>query len=267
MKNLKRIFLSESFILSIIVLNAILIFIQEFEIRTQFTNLLESAFTIIFIIELFVKIQVYGFKKYLTSNWNKLDFLLILISVPSLATLFFNNGILTLNFLLVIRIFRVFKFFRLIRFFPNIDSLINGIQRAVKASYIVLIGYFSLVFIFSIVSCTLFKNIAPEFFNNPINSFYSIFRLFSIEGWYEIPDLIAERTNPLIAFLSKTYFILLLLGGGILGLSLVNSIFVDAMVSDNNDELSVRVENIERKIDEIHTLILEQNNNKVEPKQ
>ncbi|NLA24090.1 MAG: ion transporter, partial [Bacteroidales bacterium] len=32
-------------------------------------------------------------------------------------------------------------------------------------------------------------------------------------------------------------------------LSLVNSIFVDAMVSDNNDELERKVESLEAKID------------------
>lgn len=260
MKTLKKIFLADSFILALIVSNAILIFIQEFEVRIHITNILESIFTSLFLIELIVKVNEYGIKKYLSSNWNRLDFFLIVISIPSLASLFMRNGIVTLNFLLVLRILRVFKFFRLIRFFPNIESLISGIQRALKASYLVMFGYFSLIFIFSIISCTLFKDVAPEYFNNPLNSFYSIFRLFSIEGWYEIPDIIAARTNPIIGFLSKMYFILLLLGGGILGLSLVNSIFVDAMVSDNNDNLTEKVENIEKKIDEIYRVLQNDSN-------
>lgn len=37
--------------------------------------------------------------------------------------------------------------------------------------------------------------------------------------------------------------------GGIIGLSLVNSVFVDAMVSDNNDELNKEVERLHKKID------------------
>jgi voltage-gated sodium channel len=41
-------------------------------------------------------------------------------------------------------------------------------------------------------------------------------------------------------------------------LSIVNSIFVDAMVSDNNDELEKKIDSIDSKINEIMTKI---NNN------
>ena len=43
--------------------------------------------------------------------------------------------------------------------------------------------------------------------------------------------------------------------GGILGLSLVNSVFVDAMVSDNNDELTKEVERLHEKIDALNSKI------------
>ena len=113
------------------------------------------------------------------------------------------------------------------------------------------------------MTCSLYKQIAPEYFGNPLESFYSIFRLFSIEGWYEIPDLIASRSSPIIGFFSKLYFVFLLLCGGIIGLSLVNSIFVDAMVSDNNDELQKEVSNLSDKIETLTKKIdeLNQNNN------
>jgi len=262
MRKIRSLFLNDFFILAIIFCNALLIFIQEFELRSAWTNIIESIFTLLFVAELTIKITEYGFKKYLSSGWNRLDFILILVSIPSLASLFVNDGILAMNFFLSFRVLRIFKFFRLIRFFPNIDQLISGINRAFKASYIVLIGFFSLVFIFSIVSCSLFKGLAPEYFNNPLNSFYSIFRLFSVEGWYEIPDLIAERSTPFIAFMAKIYFMLILLGGGILGLSLVNSIFVDAMVSDNNDELILKIESLTEKVDK---LLKDNDNKQVKP--
>ena len=47
----------------------------------------------------------------------------------------------------------------------------------------------------------------------------------------------------------RIYFVLILILGGIIGLSLVNSIFVDAMVSDNNDELEDKVKQLNDKID------------------
>jgi len=54
------------------------------------------------------------------------------------------------------------------------------------------------------------------------------------------------------------YFIFVVLTGGIFGLSLVNSIFVDSMVSDNNDELEKKIDSLDSKIIKILTKI---NNN------
>ena len=99
------------------------------------------------------------------------------------------------------------------------------------------------------VTCALYKNIVPEYFSNPLESFYSIFRLLSAENSYAIPDLIENRSNGFVSFLSIIYFAGMLFGGGILGLSLVNSIFVDAMVSDNNDELKDEIKQLNNKID------------------
>jgi voltage-gated sodium channel len=76
-----------------------------------------------------------------------------------------------------------------------------------------------------------------------------------VEGWYEIPDLIAGKTNVVVAFLSKVYFILILLTGGIFGLSLVNSIFVDAMVSDNNEDLEKKVDALTSEISKLRERI------------
>ncbi|NQX82448.1 MAG: ion transporter, partial [Flavobacteriaceae bacterium] len=39
--------------------------------------------------------------------------------------------------------------------------------------------------------------------------------------------------------------------GGVFGMSLVNSIFVDAMVSDNNDNLERKIEELNKKMDRL----------------
>jgi voltage-gated sodium channel len=50
----------------------------------------------------------------------------------------------------------------------------------------------------------------------------------------------------------KLYFSLLLIVGGVIGLSLINSVFVDAMVSDNNDELNKEVADLHKKIEKYY---------------
>ena len=260
MKIIKRWFLNDYFVPGLIIANALVIFFQEFNISVSILDLLEPFFTILFLIEMGVKIQEFKFKNYIKDNWNKLDFVLVFLSIPSLAVLFCNDNVMQLNILLTFRVFRVFKFFRLVRFFPNVNHLIISVHKAIKASYIVFASFFLLVFIVSLVTCSMFKNIVPEYFGNPLESFYSIFRLFSIEGWYEIPDLIAARTSITIAIMSKIYFVILLFCGGILGLSLVNSIFVDAMISDNNDDLINEISKLSTKIEKLSENINTLNN-------
>ena len=248
---MRKLFLNDKFILWIIVLNAVTIFLQGFDLERQYLNLIRIAdnlFTILFILEMVIKIREYRFSGYWKNNWNKFDAVLIILATPSLILWLLNIGNVGLQVLLVFRIARVFKFFRFIQFIPNVNKLIRGINQALKASVIVIIGFFIYNFVVSIVTCFLYKNIAPAYFGDPIQSFYTIFRIFTVEGWYEIPDLVADKTNLMTAFLTKIYFILILLTGGIFGLSLVNSIFVDAMVSDNNDELEEKVDQLSAEI-------------------
>lgn len=80
-------------------------------------------------------------------------------------------------------------------------------------------------------------------------SFYTIFKTFTVEGWYEIPEKLALGLSISSTFLTYVYFIFVVFSGGIFGLSIVNSIFVDAMVSDNNDELEKKIDLLDKKLD------------------
>ena len=153
---------------------------------------------------------------------------------------------------------RAFKSFRLLKFVPNIDSLLNGVKLAFKASFIVAVGLLVLLLVFSIITTFLFGSAAPEYFGNPALSVYSIFRLFTIEGWYDMPEAIAANSGAAMAVFSRIYFSTLLFFGGIIGMSLVNSIFVDAMAADNNDEVLEKLSQLERKLDSMKR---EQDNN------
>ena len=149
---------------------------------------------------------------------------------------------------------RAFKSFRLLKFIPNVDSLLNGIKLAIKASYIVAIGMIVFLLIFSIITTFLFGSAAPEYFGNPALSVYSIFRLFTIEGWYEMPEAIAANSGTEMAVFARIYFSILLFMGGIIGMSLVNSIFVDAMAADNNDEVLDKLSQLEKKLEKMERM-------------
>ncbi|MFN4123673.1 MAG: ion transporter [Flavobacteriales bacterium] len=262
MKTLKELFLNEYNILMLIIVNAITIVIQGFnDIPHDWMTLafmIDSFISVLFIIEMFVKLKHFGTQTYFKSGWNRLDFFLVLVSAPSLILLLTHVTAFDVGILFSLRLLRVFKFFRFLKFVPNIDHLILGVRRAVKASVLIFFAFFVFNLVVALFANYLFKERAPEFFGNPLISFYSIFKIFTVEGWYEIPDALAENASEIAAFFIKTFFIAILLSGGVIGLSLVNSIFVDAMVSDNTSELEGHVSRLEAKIDKLQDMISEQ---------
>jgi voltage-gated sodium channel len=253
---IKKLFLNEKIILILILLNSVTIFVSGFEIAPNnrfILSLTDNLITGLFIAEIIVKFQEFGIKNYFKSHWNKFDFILVALSFPTLIAFIGNLEITSFSFLLVFRVMRVFKSFRFLKFIPGIEHLVKGIRRALKASIVVLIGFVIYIFIIGIFSFYLFKEISPEYFGNPLKSLYSIFKIFTVEGWYEIPEQLTRGLSATTSFFTYMYFIFVVTSGGIFGLSLVNSIFVDAMVSDNNDELENKIDLLDQKIDKLLT--------------
>lgn len=251
MESIRRFFTNDSMMLVLVLINTSIIFISGFMPgQGGVLPIIDSLFTLIFLFEAAVKINVRGFAEYWSDGWNRFDFILVLLALPSCINLFGFDFPGT-SILLSLRTMRAFKSFRLLKFVPNVDNLLNGVKLAFKASYIVTIGLIVLLLVFSIITTFLFGDSAPQFFGNPALSVYSIFRLFTIEGWYEMPEAIANNSGIAMAVFARIYFAFLLFLGGIIGMSLVNSIFVDAMAADNNDEVLEKMSQLEKKLEEI----------------
>ena len=146
----KRFFTNDNMMLVLVLINTSIIFVSGF-MPSQGGGLLivDTLFTLLFLFEALVKIRVHGFSDYWSDGWNRFDFILVLLALPSCINLF---GIVFpgTNILLSLRTMRAFKTFRLLKFIPNIDNLINGIKLASKASFIVAIGLIVLLLVFSI---------------------------------------------------------------------------------------------------------------------
>ncbi|MDO4583392.1 MAG: ion transporter [Planctomycetia bacterium] len=252
MKPIANPLLNDRFLLALILLNAGVIFLQCFYESNFWLNVLDSCFVACFLAEILFKIRAFTFSGYWQSGWNRFDFVVTLISsLGCLQWILPTTGWSSLEFIVALRVFRVFRFFRLLRFIPSIHSIVEGCKRAILASYVIVFAFLLVAFIFSIISCNLFKDVAPEYFRDPLTSFYTIFRLFTVEGWYEIPDAVASHYTNVGSFLTKLFFGTLLFVGGIIGMSFVNSIIVDAMVSDNNDDLKEQIRRLETKMDQL----------------
>ena len=250
---LKQLFLNEKFIILVILLNCLIIFLQESGYNSLAINVADVLCTTIFVIEMMVKMAEYGFRGYWKDAWNRLDGILVILSIPSVIALFVPTNILIeqLGVLLALRLLRILRFFRIMRIFPNFATIMRNFAIAVKQCSGVFFGFLVVIIILSLISCELFRQDSPEYFGNPIDSIYSIFRICTGEGWNEIPDSIAIESSLWTARAVKLYFSIVLILCSIVGLSLVNSIFVDAMVSDNDEDIKAKLDEIEKKINQL----------------
>ncbi len=251
--------------LATIVLNAIVLFLLSFPVmhHNVLLRIIDDLFILFFLIEALVKIYEYSWKGYIRSNWNKFDLFIVLVSLPSLAITFFgaSSG---LSFILLFRLLRLVRLIQFMKFVPNLKHLMLGLVRAFKASIFVLIALMGYNFMLSIFTCQLYGGIAPDYFGDPLRASYTIFQLFTVEGWNEIPQNIIDNApknqavNYWQAGLLRFYFVFLVLTGGIFGMSLANAVFVDEMTMDNNAIVEDKINQLEHKIDQLLQMIEQQ---------
>jgi voltage-gated sodium channel len=242
---------SDRLVMTVIVLNAIALVLHEMAARGTPVRALwfwvDYLCVIFFLVEALMKIGRDGWPSYWASAWNKFDFSVVVVSLPALLGPFFDVS--QFAFVLILRLGRLFRLFRVLRFIPNLDHLVMGVRRALRASIGVFLALLLINLILAVVATLLFRDIDPEHFGNPVSSGYSIFQVFTVEGWNDIAEQLEERAESasptrtkLLVAGTRLFFVAAVLIGGILGLSLANAVFVDEMMMDNTEAL-------ERKVD------------------
>jgi len=219
---------------------------------------LDAVILACFLGEVYFKIRLHGWHVYTRSNMNKFDFIVTVMSLPSVVLLFHDITYKGVSFFFVFRMVRLGRFCELIWFMPHMGTLLKGIERAFKASVFIFMAFFAFTFFVSLLSCRLFRTVDAAHFGNPIKAFYSIFKIFTVEGWYDVPDAMAQGMGEVSAFFTLLFFGLVVLVGGMFGFSIVNAIFVDEMVRDNHDTTHRKLEAIQKQLDE---LLAERRNN------
>mgnify|MGYP005990991041 CR=1 FL=1 len=215
---------------------------------------LDMVFLLLFVMEALVKIRSSGLKGYFSSYWNRFDFSIVILSLPALLVPF--ASVPNTSVIIILRLFRIIRIARLLRFVPNMQHVLKGLGRALKASIFVLAALVFLVFILAIVTCHFYGQLVPKLFGDPLISLSSVFQLFTLEGWNEIPAAIALKTeSTYVIGATRLYFGLIVLLGGVFGMSLANAVFVDEMTMDNNDKLEAKMDAMQRQIAELKEML------------
>jgi voltage-gated sodium channel len=263
---LKKFFLTERNIMMAILLNAIVIFMLYFP-RYQghfWLEMIDRFFIYFFLLEAMVKIYALGRRQYFGNGWNRFDFIIIIGSLPAVIADFVP--IPDTSLLIILRIFRLVRLIRFIRFVPHLDKILAGLGRAVKASFFVLIALAFLNLLLALFTCHFYAEVAPDHFGDPFISSFSIFQMFTVEGWNDIAADIttslkengeqgAMLSPEVVIGLTRVYFVIVVLVGGVFGLSLANAVFVDEMTMDNTDAIEEKIDRLREELSELKQLL------------
>jgi len=271
---MKNIFHNEKLIFLLIKINIVIIYLHSFDCFVPYYKIfdvLDIILTILFSLEIIHSIFIVhsGFSSYFKNNWNKLDFISVVLSIPSIFILFDSDfGIL--SGFIALRSLRIFKTLRIIEFIPGGKKISKKLFSAFKGVTFILFTFVVFTTVISLISVSLFKKVAPEYFQNAFDSFYTIFKIFSGDGFSDVVTQIQNNSSVSATVFAKLYFVLIVFSGSILGLSLINSVFINEMntivdeVDENNDK---SIENLKTQIELLNSKqdkIMEQLNRLIE---
>ena len=264
MESLVSFLISERFVMTVILANTLAMtasgFHEDGTAAKRFFDGADYLCVLFFVLEASLKIWRQGWSGYRSSGWNRFDFLVTVLCLPVLLEPFTPEA-RYLAWLPVFRAGRLFRLLRLLRFIPDSTGLAQGIGRALKASVGVFLALALVNLIFALAASFLFGDIAPEHFGDPGRALYTMFQIFTLEGWNQYPESIearlAERevVDDGWIYGSRIFFSIAVLVGGVLGFSLANAVFIDEMTLDNNRALEAKIDSLSLEIAELRSLL------------
>ena len=258
-KKPSKLIISDNLLLILILMNVLIIYLHSFDIFHDFFHIfdiIDVIFTLFFTFE--ITFNIVGnpgnnFKQkifnYLKDKWNKIDFFSILLSLPSIGVVFIIDLEIFAGFT-ILRSLRILKILRVIEFIPEGKEISSKLLKALKGVTFIIIAFIIYSTIISLISVTLFKSSAPSYFQNAFDSFFTIFKVFSGDGFSDIVAEISIHSSIGFIYFTKFYFVIIVFVGSILGLSLINSVFIDQMSTFEQKEQK-EIKSLENKLDEI----------------
>ena len=251
--------INDQILLILILLNVFIIYLHSFDSFKFYYDILDVidvCLTIIFTLEITTNnFQSSGrnfkekFLKFHSDKWNKIDFYSVLLAIPSIGVLFVDDLEIFAGFTML-RTLRIFKILRVIEFIPEGKKISSKLLKALKGVFFIIVAFIIYSIIVSLISVTLFKSSGPSFFSNAFDSFFTIFKIFSGDGFSDVVAEIISNSSLEFGYFTKLYFVMIVFTGSILGLSLINSVFINQM-SNFDKKGESEINSLESKLDEV----------------
>ena len=171
----------ETFITLLIIVNAVVLAALTYRMdpltaQSKISVLLsiDIAILMVFTIEVGLKLIVNP-SRFFSSGWNIFDLIVVFISI------FGASYPLT-----VLRSLRVLRVLRVVTHVPSMRVVVESFLKSIPGIGSVLMVMLLVLFVFSVIGTTLYKEISPELFGTLHVSAFTLFTVLTLEGWPEV---------------------------------------------------------------------------------
>ena len=173
----------------------------------------------VFVVEIALKFAVMRFSMF-RDTWNVFDVIVIAIALlPA-------SGPLS-----VLRALRVLRLMRLVTVVPSMRRVVNGMFAAVPGGASVAAVLLVMYYVGAIIAVMLFRDISPEHFGTLGTTFFTLFKMMTLEGWPDIADDVIEKSPN-----AWIFFVVFIILTTFTTLNLLFGIIVDAMNKTREEE-------------------------------
>lgn len=209
----------QSFILGVIVANAITLGVQTYDLSTGLQSTLstlDDVFLGIFAVELAIRIAAFGARphRFFRDGWNVFDFVVITAAfAPGLR----ENATL-------LRIVRLLRVVRIVTVLPDMRILIRAMARSIPPIVSLVLLTIMLMYVYAMVGWILFAEEDPANWGDLGQALLSTFTMLTLENWPTLLDA-GLAIHPW----SWIFFISYVLIGAFLVINVLIAIIINSM--------------------------------------
>jgi voltage-gated sodium channel len=173
--------LFEVFVISIIMLSAVLVGVRTYPLEPGYVpvlNALDYGVTLFFLAEILIRLGAErSLRRFFSRGWNVFDFTVVAVSLVPLEWA---------GTVLVARLLRVFRILRLVSFIPELRLLVNALVQSLPRLFYVAVMMFVIFYIYAALGSLLFGPINADLWGNIGRALLTLFRIATFEDWTDV---------------------------------------------------------------------------------
>lgn len=235
----------ENLMTLLVFMNTIILSLDHYGIDPDTQSVLQgfnTFFTIIFAIEMFLKIAAIGITKWLRDKMNYMDGGIVLLSLVELVFMSGSGAFSAFRSIRMLRTLRVLRVARLLRGMKSMINIIQVIQRSLSSFVYLGMLLFLFIFIYALLGMQLFggnfnqdeDNNSRYNFDSFDKAFVTSFVLLTMENWNSI--LYLAMGSEVNKGITVVYFISCIFIGNYMLLNLFLAILLDAFTTVDEED-------------------------------